>query len=388
MNKRLLFVDDEQRVLDALCRMLHAQRRAWDMTCINDPRAALEELQDGSFDVVVSDIGMPGMSGLELLEHIKESDRLKDLPVIMLTGLESRNLKRQALDLGAADLLNKPVDPEDLVARLRSVLRLKACQDELRAYNSVLEGKVQERTAELYRSRMDVIWRLGNAAEHRDDDTGNHVIRVGCISRIIAETLGMDRESVETLFVAAPLHDLGKIGIPDSILMKEGPLSSEEWEIMKQHCRIGARILLEDTRAEGVFEAWSGTQGAVGGPAAANPILQTAANIAWMHHEKWDGTGYPQELAGEQIAVEARVVAIADVFDALTSCRTYKVSYPEREAIQIIHDTVGSHFDPQVYAAFRESLPAIRSIRERLSNGANMSPALEEARHEADLVCR
>lgn len=388
MNKRLLFVDDEQHVLDALCRMLRTKRRVWDMVCINDPRTAWEQLQSDTFDVVVSDISMPGMSGLELLDRIKHSEHLKELPVLILTGLEVRSLKRRALDLGAADLLNKPVDPEDLIARLHSVLRLKSYQDELKTYNNVLEGKVQARTAELFRSRMDVIWRLGKAAEHRDNETGSHVIRVGCMSRIIAETLGMDRESVETMFVAAPLHDLGKIGIPDAILMKAGPLSHDEWETMKQHCWIGARILLEDTPAEGVSREWLGSPNKIDNETGDNPVLRTAANIALMHHEKWDGTGYPQKLAGERITLEARIVAIADVFDALTSRRPYKAPYPEDEAIQIIHETAGSHFDPQVYAAFRESLPAIRAIRERLPDGTSRSPAPEEAPDEADLVCR
>ena len=208
------------------------------------------------------------------------------------------------------------------------------------------------------------------------------------MSRIIAETLEMDREFIEILFVTAPLHDIGKIGIPDSILMKEGALSSEDWEVMKQHCRIGARILQEQTRAKSVFQEWLGTRGEVDGQAGDNPILQTAANIALMHHEKWDGSGYPQGLAGEHIPLEARIAAIADVFDALTSRRPYKAAYPEDEALQIIHDTAGSHFDPQVYAAFLESLPAIHSVRERLSDGVNVFPVPEEARDEAAIVRR
>ena len=388
MNKQLLFVDDEQYVLDALCRMLREQRRVWDMVCVNDSQMAWEQLQTSRFDVVVSDISMPGMTGLDLLDRIKHSERLKELPVLILTGLETRSLKRQALDLGAADLLNKPVDPEDLIARLHSVLRLKSHQDELKACNSEMEEKVYERTAELSRSRMDVIWRLGRAAEHRDADTGSHVVRVGCMSRIIAQTLGMDRDSVETMFVAAPLHDLGKIGIPDSILMKAGPLSHTEWDVMKQHCWIGAKILLEDTPVQDISREWLRGQDEIDIRAGDNPVLRMAANIALMHHEKWDGTGYPQNLIGEQIALEARVVAIADVFDALTSRRPYKAPYPESEALQIIQDTAASHFDPLVYAAFLESLPAIRSVRSRLSDRTNRSPTPKEACNEADLVCR
>jgi putative two-component system response regulator len=387
MIKRLLFVDDEQNVLDALRRMLRPQRHEWEITCRNDPRRAWEELQNGAFDLVISDMAMPGMSGLELLDRIKRSPVLQELPVLMLTGLDTRQAKRQALELGAADLLNKPVDSEDLVARLRSMLRLKTYQDELKAHNAALEHRVQERTAELVRSRLEVIWRLGKAAEHRDNETGNHVIRVGCMSRIIADALGMDRDFVETLFVAAPLHDIGKIGIPDSVLAKPGPLTDAEWEVMKQHCRLGARILQEDTRAEAAFEQWLSRPGVPGSRAADNPVLQMAARVALMHHEKWDGGGYPNELAGEGIALEARIVAVADVFDALTSYRPYKAPYAEVEALQIMEDSARSHFDPAAYAAFRRSLPAIRSVREQFPDRACGTLVSEETCNEADLVC-
>jgi putative two-component system response regulator len=289
--------------------------------------------------------------------------------------------------MGAADLLSKPVDPEDLVARLRSVLRLKAYQDQLATANAVLERRVQQRTADLYRSRMDVIWRLAKAAEHRDNETGNHVIRVGCMSRIIAETLGMDRDVVETLFVAAPLHDIGKIGIPDSILTKQGPLSEREWEVMQQHCRIGVKIVQEDTRAETAFEQWMGRSDGIHGTAAENPILQMAASIALTHHEKWDGSGYPQQLAGERIPIVGRIVAVADVFDALTSRRPYKAPYPTGKALQIMDDTAQGHFDPHVYAAFQKALPAIRAVRNLFPDATDETTSLEEAHDEADLVC-
>ena len=329
---------------------------------------------------------MPGMGGLELLQRIKQSERLQGVPVVMLTGLDSRALKRQALDLGAADLLGKPVDPEDLVARLRSVLRLKAYQDELATANAVLERRVRQRTADLCRSRMDVIWRLAKAAEYRDNETGNHVIRVGCVSRILAETLGMDRDFVETLFVAAPLHDIGKIGIPDSILMKPGPLSDEQWAVMQTHCRIGVKIIQEDTWAETAFEQWTGGPHSTRETAADNPILKMAASVALAHHEKWDGSGYPQRLAGERIPIEGRIAAVADVFDALTSQRPYKVSYLEEDALRMMGDSARRHFDPQVFAAFHKALPAIRDVRRRFPDGRNEAMSLEEVHDEADLV--
>jgi putative two-component system response regulator len=385
--RQILLVDDEQHVLDAMRRMLHAQRGIWHMTCANSAAAAWSLLVDRPFDAMVCDVNMPEMSGLQLLERVKASARLRDVPVVMLTGLGCRSLKRQALELGAADLLDKPVAAEDLVARLRSALRLKAYQDELRAHNALLEQRVEARTAELYRSRLDIIWRLGKAAEQRDDETGNHVIRVACISRVVAQALAMPEEFVESLFVAAPLHDIGKIGIPDSILLKPGPLSRHEWEVMREHCQIGAKILQEDALAETAFDECLGRPARCGEGSRDNPFLKRAAVVALAHHERWDGTGYPRGLAGAAIPLEARIVAIADVFDALTSCRPYKPPYPERRAFQIIRDAAGSHFDPRVFAAFREALPEIKDVRRRLSDGIDPWRDEKEVPREEHLVC-
>ena len=388
MKKQILLVDDEQPVLDALRRMLRSHCDVWDITCVNRAEAAWELLMENSFDAVASDIKMPGMSGLELLERIQQTEQTKDVPVIMLTGLSTRELKRQALDMGAADLLNKPVEPEDLVARLRGVLRLKSYQDELKAHNDLLERRVHERTSDLFQARLDIIWRLGKAAEHRDNATGNHVIRVGCTSRVIAETLEMDRDFVETLFLAAPLHDIGKIGIPDAVLLKRGPLSPDEWEVMKQHCQIGARILREDCRAKTAFWQWRGPDPQFEDEDRDNPVLEMGASIALTHHEKWDGTGYPQGLADEAIPLASCIVAICDVFDAMTSKRPYKEACPEGEALEIIRDGVGTHFAPDVYAAFMDALPEIRSIGKRFSDSPNILPEIEETRDDADLICR
>ena len=392
MKKHILLVDDEQPVLDALRRMLRPHRDVWDVTCVTHPKAAWDLLEENHFDAVVSDIKMPGMSGLELLERIHQTERTKDVPVVMLTGLATRELKRQALDLGAADLLNKPVEPEDLVARIRGVLRMKSYQDELRASNELLERRVRGRTVDLFHARLDIIWRLGKAAEHRDDATGNHVIRVGCTSRVIAETMGMERDFVETLFLAAPLHDIGKIGIPDAVLLKRGPLSFEEWAVMKQHCRIGERILREDCRVKTAFWNWRGA--GVESPdtesdgSRDNPVLDMGASIALTHHEKWDGTGYPQGLSGEAIPLASCIVALADVFDAMTSKRPYKDPYAEDRALEIIRDGVGTHFAPDVYVAFMDALPEIQSIRERFADSEDFLPETEETEDEADIVRR
>ncbi|MCX7427910.1 MAG: response regulator [Planctomycetia bacterium] len=388
MKKRILFVDDDQRVLDALRRTLHSQRDLWEVTCVACPKAAWEMVLETPFDAVVADVQMPGMSGLELLARIRATPRTRDVPVIVLTGLAARELKRQALNLGAADLLSKPVEPEDLVARLRNVLRLKDYEDALRTQNEVLEERVRARTRDLLHARLDIIWRLGKAAEHRDDATGNHVIRVGCTSRVIAEMLGKDPDFVETLFLAAPLHDIGKIGIPDAVLLKRGPLSPGEWEVMKRHCQIGARILREDGIAKTAFWEWRDPSAAPDDPDQKNPFLEMAASIAMAHHERWDASGYPRGLAGEEIPPEARIVAISDVFDAVCSRRPYKEAYDEDRALEIIRDGEGTHFDPDVLAAFLDSLPEIRSIRERFADTTRPRTSIEETADEADPVRR
>lgn len=388
MKKQILFVDDEQPVLDALRRMLRSYRSLWEITCVNRAASAWELLLGHDFDAVVSDIKMPGMNGLELLDRIQHTERTKNIPVIMLTSLSNRQTKRQALDLGAADLLNKPVEPEDLVSRLRAALRLKAFQDRLKLHNRLLKRRVQQRTRDLVQARLDIIWRLGKAAEHRDDATGNHVIRVGCMSRAIAEVLGMDHEFIETLSLAAPLHDIGKIGVPDAILRKPGPLTPEEEELMKQHCRIGARILSGDCKARVAFREWQGLPAKATGESRGNPVLEMGATIALLHHEKWDGTGYPRGLRGEEIPLEAGIVAISDVFDAMTSERPYKARYDEDLAMHIIRENAKTHFVPEVYSAFMAAIPEIRSIRQRLGDDMDPWARIEETTDEADLVCR
>ncbi len=386
MKPRILFVDDSRQVLDSLARMLKGREGEWEMIWLDDPCFAWTTLQAEAFDAAVLDVRMPRLSGLELLQCMKTCDRTRDIPVVMLTGLEDRDLKRQALDLGATDLLNKPVQCEDLVARLENVLRIKAYQDQLRLQTIELEKRVRQRTAELHRSRLEAIWRLGKAAEHRDNETGNHVIRVGCMARVVAATLSLDRDLVETLFVASPLHDIGKIGIPDAILLKRSPLSEAEWHVMQQHCWIGERILHEEPRPKRVFERLVGMPVYDGGPSS-NPWIDMAARIALTHHERWDGSGYPQALAGEAIPMESRITAIVDVYDALLSRRPYKPAFPEEKALAIMANEAESHFDPEVYRAFLQALPELREISHHLPDYFHVVDWME-AEHVSDPVCR
>lgn len=379
MKKKVLFVDDDQRMLDALRRTLSRQKEDWSLTFIRHPGIAWESLLQTAYDVVVLDIRMPGMNGLELLDRMQRSEQTKDVPVVILTGLNERDLKRQALERGAVDLLNKPVDTGQLVARLRSLLRIKSYEDNLRATNRLLSEKVRRQNLDLIHSRLSVVCRLGMAAEFRDEETGNHVIRVGCYSRAIAAVLNMPRAFLEMVLLAAPLHDVGKIGIPDSVLRKPGPLNDEEWTIMQRHCEIGERILRERSKAVVPLLDWYAAEPDAldGHLAVCDPVLDMAASIALTHHEKWDGSGYPRGLSGEAIPLESRIVAVADVFDALTSKRPYRAARPEEEALSIISATVDSHFDPKVYQAFLHCLPEIRRLHERFADDVHVMSMVE-----------
>ena len=378
MKKRLLFVDDESNFLDGLRRLLREQHRQWDMVFVLSADEALEEMHSTPPDVVISDIRMPGKDGFDLLREIQSSGQIRDIPVIILTGSYEYDLKRQALEFGATDLLNKPVNLEDLIARIRSVLRLKSYQDELKNLNASLDNKVKERTKQLEQSQLDIVWRLAKAGEYRDDVTGDHIIRVGCYCRALTEKLALSGRFLEDIFFTGPLHDIGKIGIPDSILLKKGKLTPEEWEIMKTHCVKGADILMKAPRGLAVFQERGVPPRHLPPVMPDNRLLKIAATIAVRHHEKWDGTGYPNALEGRDIPLEARIVAIADTYDALRSDRPYKSAYPEDKAIAIIKKESARQFDPDVVAAFETSINEFREIGTRFSDKALHTPKEEQ----------
>ena len=365
MNPPLvLFVDDEVKVLESFRRNLQTAGHSWRLEFISCPKEASDFIELTPPDVVVSDIRMPGISGFQLLEQIQANLRLKDTPVILVTGESDADLKQKALNLGATDLLNKPVRAEEVVARITSALRLRDYQNRLTQQNRELEDAVARRSAELQASRLEIIWRLARAAEFRDEDTGNHVIRVGCYSRMIAEQLGIQKKSIEDLFLAAPLHDIGKIGIPDAVLLKPGKLTDAEWTVMRRHCEIGESILREDTRMRRIWERWSETKC----PEESNSALRMAASIARSHHEKWDGSGYPDGKVAAESPIEARIVAVADVFDALRSRRPYKEPMPIERALQIVRDGRETHFDPDANDAFFDVVEDILRVERELSD--------------------
>jgi putative two-component system response regulator len=303
MKKRILFVDDEPNFLNGLRRMLRDKREEWDMTFVHSVDEALRALAEESYDAIVSDVNMPLKTGFDLLAALAANPATQTIPTIILTGNAESDLKRRALDMGATDLLNKPVLVEDLRARIQSALRLKIYQDALKAQNEVLEQRVRERTRELEISRLDIIWRLAKAGEYRDEDTGDHVLRVACCSRILAENLDLPRETVERIFLASPLHDIGKIGIPDGILLKRGSLSERERTLMETHCKIGANVLLSPPRGIEAFLEFQGIEEAVALLEAAHPLreMRTPTTSAGM------GPDIPVGCAGTPFRWQARL---------------------------------------------------------------------------------
>lgn len=348
----VMIVDDEEINVDVVQAYLEEEGFS-NFVTTTDSREAINLAHLHRPDVVLLDINMPHVNGLEILRGMRMDPNLKRIPTVILTAETGADNKLKALRLGATDFLGKPVDPSELMLRLENVLAAKVYHDTLRDYSEQLEQQVNERTADLENSRREAIECLARAAEYRDDVTGRHVIRVGRYSRIIAIQMGFALERANVLESAAQLHDLGKIGIPDAILNKPGKLTDEEYDVIKTHCVIGYNVISPPT-AENV--ARTTTHDDRGQPlnasATSSPVLMLASTIAATHHEKWNGRGYPNGLSGENIPIEGRIVAVADVFDALTSKRCYKDPMTQEQCFNILREGRGEHFDPQVIDAF------------------------------------
>lgn len=381
MRPSVLFIDDETPLLDSYRRMLRDHREVWDMNFMSCPLEAWEHIKTQKVDAIVTDVCMPRMGGLDLLKNIRSEARFKELPVIIVTGDSDRTLKRQALDLDATDLLAKPVDQDILRVRIRNSLRMYFNSQELQRERDLLEKRVKERTRDLDLSRQEIIWRLAKAAEFRDEETGNHVVRVACYSRTIAKAMDMSSTFVDQIFLAAPLHDIGKIGIPDSVLLKPGKLNDDEWRIMKKHCEMGASILSDSSRLRQAAGVFFGTSDPNVWIPIQTPLMVMSTAIALCHHEKFNGKGYPFGKSGEEIPIEARIVAVADVYDALRSRRPYKEPFPVEVALDIIEQGTGEHFDPAVVDAFLKSFNDIQSVERELADSEANSP-LEKQRDE------
>jgi putative two-component system response regulator len=329
---RILAVDDEESNLLLLRRVL-AREGYTQVETTTDPARVPRLFVDARPDLVLLDLHMPEMDGFELMERLGPvTGDGSGVPFLVLTADATEETKRRALSLGARDFLAKPLDRIELLLRVRNLLQVQQLQARLQAHNANLEHEVAARTQDLEWARLEILDRLALAAEYRDDDTQEHAWRIGRVSALLAPQLGcLDRE-VELIRRAAPLHDVGKIGIPDAILLKPGPLSAGEFERIKTHTTIGAEIL-------------SGSR---------SSLLHLAERIALTHHERWDGTGYPHGLAGEAIPLAGRIVAVADVFDALTHARPYKEAWPVEKAVAEIVGQAGRQFDPRVVDAFSQ----------------------------------
>jgi putative two-component system response regulator len=337
---RLLTIDDDDRMR----RSLRAYFEDSGMTVFeaNNGQDGLTVFAAEHPDVVLVDLIMPGMNGLAVIEQLATIS--PDTPAIVVSGTSELNDAVEAVHHGVWDFVTKPIiSMSALEHTVQKCLDRAKLKKENELYRLHLEEMVEQRTHEVERTRLQIIQRLGRAAEYRDNETGMHVIRMSLYSRLLALKAGMNHGDADTLLNAAPMHDVGKIGIPDHILLKPGKLTPEEWETMKTHSQIGADIIGEDP----------------------SEILRLAADIALTHHEKWDGSGYPHGLRGEDIPLGSRIVAIADVFDALTSKRPYKEPWPTDKALDLIRDGTGNHFDPILVPKFLEIVPEVLSIQQQ-----------------------
>ncbi len=350
-QSKVMIVDDEAMNIKILRRLLELEGFSSFVTTSDAP-TALSLIRQERPDVVLLDLMMPYVSGLDVLMQVRADKAICFIPVVILTAVTDRETRVRAVELGATDFLNKPVDASELIPRIRNVLTVKSYQDQLRDHSENLEAAVRQRTAELERSRRDLIHCLARAAEYRDDDTGQHVLRVGRYTRLIAEVLGLPDALIEMLEQAALLHDIGKIGIPDAVLLKPGRLTEDELELMQKHPGFGKRILSTYSTDEEVAPRRHAEVGAHILEVGSSRLMDLARTIALTHHERWDGTGYPLGLKGEDIPLVGRITAVADVFDALSSRRPYKKAFPLDECIRIMQDSRGSHFDPDVLDAF------------------------------------
>jgi putative two-component system response regulator len=342
----ILIVDDLPENRDLL--EAHLTPKGYRVLLASSGEAALGILTEEAVDLVLLDVMMPGMDGFEVTRRIRADEANRQLPIVLVTALKDTLDRVRGIEAGCDDFLSKPVDKIELLARVSSLLKVKAYNDLLKDYRTELELEVAARTLDLNNaletiksSSLETIYRLSVASEYKDEDTGAHVKRMSRYSAAVALSLGLNATEVETILYASSMHDLGKLGIPDAILLKPAKLDPAEWGIMKQHTTIGAEIL-------------KGSEAA---------FLQLGESIAKCHHEKWDGSGYPNQLKGEDIPLAGRIAAIADVFDALTSERPYKPAYSVERSLAIIADGRGTHFDPRVVDAFFAIEDQIRAIK-------------------------
>ncbi|MHB8533920.1 MAG: HD-GYP domain-containing protein [Sulfuricaulis sp.] len=337
----ILIVDDQFTSRKILEQLLITLGDHLDVKTFVEPIDALEWAMVHQPDLVLTDYKMPNMNGIEFTRRFRE--RYPDVPLIVVTGTEDKEIRYQALEAGATDFLTKPIDYVECRARCRNLLLLSHHQQLTKDRANLLQEQVSEATREIRTREQETLMRLAKAGEYRDEETGNHVVRMAKFARLMAEKLSLPESDCHVLEIAAPMHDIGKIGIPDNILLKPGKLDPSELVIMRTHSRIGYEILKDSP----------------------SKFLQMGAIIALGHHERYDGTGYPSRLRGYEIPLVARIVAVADVFDALTSVRPYKKAWSVQDALNYLNAEKGKHFDPECIDVFHDQLDKILKVRQQ-----------------------
>jgi two-component system response regulator RpfG len=344
----VIIVDDRPTARSLLMGLARSLEQGLHVECFADPVAALDRAIAQTPDLIISDYRMPGMDGIEFIRRLREVPKLFEVPIVMVTVVEDRQIRYQALESGATDFLTRPIDPQECRARCRNLLALRRSQKNVLDRAKWLEDQVMQATLDIRIREKETLLRLAKAGEYRDEETGNHIIRMAKYSRLIAEELKLTAMECDEIESSAPMHDIGKIGIPDQILHKPGPLTAEEMASMRQHTIIGHKMLSDSP----------------------SRYLQIGAVIALGHHEKFDGTGYPYGLAGDAIPMSARIVAVGDVFDALMTKRPYKEPWPLEKALDYIKTQSGSHFDPDCVHAFLRRLDGVMQIMREYSDGS------------------
>lgn len=342
-RSKILLVDDDATSLQILQAMLKKDGYH-NVTPLEDPTRVALMYDQQAYDLIALDIHMPVMNGFDVMAALFDSYPDAFIPIVVLTADEDHYTRDLALASGARDFIQKPFNHREVLLRFRNLLETVHLQKELRLQNELLEEKVEERTRQLHYSQVKLIECLGRAAEFKDNETGAHVMRISKMTGVVARALGLRPHDVELVEQASPMHDIGKIGIPDRVLLKPGKLDGEEWDTMQTHVSLGAHILAGDHND--------------------SELLRVAAEIALNHHERWDGTGYPNGLKGEEIPLFTRITSVCDVFDALTSQRPYKAPWSVEEAIKFIEDQSGRAFDPTIVSCFKSRLHKLLAVKE------------------------
>jgi putative two-component system response regulator len=355
---KVMIVDDEPINIKVTRKYLQSAGYS-NFVTTTDSTTTVEQVLAEKPDIVLLDVVMPGISGLDILSQLRR--QTDQTPILILTASSDPKTKLAALELGATDFLSKPVDPSELVLRVRNVIATKARRDHL-------ERVVNERTRELAMSQREVVQCLARAAEFRDEETGHHIVRVGKIAAVIAAALNASPRLCSIIEQASQLHDVGKIAVPDHILHKPAKLTKEEYAQMKKHCVYGHKILQKMSKAEYAIIAKQPKAALSMIDTRSSVLIQYAARIAMTHHEWWDGTGYPNGLKGEEIPLEGRITAVADVYDALSSKRPYKAAFSKEDCLALMQKNTGTQFDPRVIEAFLKSMPLVEKIQAQLAD--------------------